>query len=111
MDKNFYDGFEKQAFMGAARAGLSAIGNIARSSEMAASARSLGRNVSRGNFARAGKSVGMLGRSTGRAVNQGVQALGAKYPKQMASVKAMGTKVRTGATNLMNSARNTMGTK
>lgn len=102
MDNNFYKGFEKQAswasMWGAAK-------NFARTTGLTASTRALGRNVTKGNFGKATKNLGMLGRSAGRAVGRMGTAIGQRLDPRLASVKAMNQKVTTSAQNLMNSAQ------
>lgn len=98
MDKRFYNGFEKQAFVGgalkagwgAAKAGFGAAKNIYQTSGMR-------------------KAVGQMRNSGRRAINQGRQQLQKNYPKQMASARAMNNKVKTTATNIMHKAKNKMG--
>src|SRR5210317_57919 len=98
MDKNFYNGFEKKAFAGGVmntlKAGLNTVRNAAKSSGVSASARSLGRNIRRGNWQKARGSAGMLARSASR---MGRQA----YNRSMPQVKSMFNTARTSATNLM----------
>ena len=102
MDNHFYSGFEKQAswasIWGAAK-------NFARTTGLTSSTRALGRNVMRGNFGRATKNLGMLGRSAGRAVGRMGTAIGQRLDPRMASVKAMNQKVTTSADNLMDSSQ------
>ena len=102
MDNHFYSGFEKQAswasIWGAAK-------NFARTTGLTSSTRALGRNVMRGNFGKATKNLGMLGRSAGRAVGRMGTAIGQRLDPRMASVKAMNQKVTTSADNLMDSSQ------
>lgn len=109
MNEKFYAGFEKQAswagMLGAVKSGFGAAKNLARTSGMTSSARALGRNLMRGNFGKATRNVGMLGRSAGRAVGRVGTAVGQRLDPRLASVRAMNKKVQTSSRNLMNSAQ------